>query len=73
VQLCDGWRQCFSVLEPTLRLFDASLRLCARYQISYFDACIVAAALEAGCTTVYSEDLNHGQQYESVRVINPFV
>jgi predicted nucleic acid-binding protein len=72
VRFCDGWRKCFTVLEPTLRLFDESLELCARYQISYFDACIVAAAAEMGCTTVNSEDLNHGQTYNGVQVVNPF-
>lgn len=72
VCFCDGWRKCFAVLEPTLRLFDESLTVCARYQISYFDACIVAAAAEMGCGTVYSEDLNHGQTYHGVQVINPF-
>jgi predicted nucleic acid-binding protein len=72
VRFCDGWRRCFTVLEPTLRLFDESLKTCARHQISYFDACIVAAAAELGCAKVYSEDLNHGQSYQGVQVINPF-
>ena len=44
-----------------------------RYKISYWDAAILAAATELGCTTLYTEDLNHGQTYESVQVINPFV
>lgn len=44
-----------------------------RYQTSYFDAQILAAAKRMGCVTVYSEDLNHGQDYGGVRVINPFV
>ena len=61
----------YTVLEPSLRLFEESLKLCARYQNSYFDACIVAAAAEMGCTAVYSEDLNHGQDYDGVRVMNP--
>lgn len=43
------------------------------YQISYWDAAILAAAEELGCTKLYTEDLNHGQTYESVQVINPFV
>ena len=72
VRFCDGWRRCFIVLEPTLRLFDESLKTCARFQISYFDACIVAAAAELACGTVYSEDLNGGQDYGGVRVVNPF-
>jgi predicted nucleic acid-binding protein len=44
-----------------------------RYRISYWDAAILAAAAELGCTKLYTEDLNHGQTYESVQVINPFV
>lgn len=31
-----------------------------------------AAAREFGCKTLYTEDLNHGQNYEGVRVVNPF-
>ena len=43
-----------------------------RYQISQFDAQIVAAARRMSCATIYSEDLNDGQEYAGVRVINPF-
>jgi predicted nucleic acid-binding protein len=43
-----------------------------RFRISYWDAAILAAADALGTDTVYSEDLNHGQQYGRVRVINPF-
>lgn len=44
-----------------------------RFQISHFDAQIVATAKRMGCATVYSEDLNHGQDYGGVRVLNPFL
>jgi len=47
--------------------------LADRFQISYWDAAIVAAALELGCQTVYSEDLNHQQNYDGVTVVNPFI
>ncbi len=43
-----------------------------RYGISYWDAAILSAAMALGCGTVYSEDLNDGQQYDRVRVVNPF-
>src|SRR5262249_2477099 len=43
-----------------------------RYAISYWDAAILAAAEALGAHTVYSEDLNNGQRYGMVRVINPF-
>jgi predicted nucleic acid-binding protein len=50
-----------------------ALRLKERYQISFWDASILAAANITGCTTVFSEDLNTNQIYDNVRVINPFV
>lgn len=43
-----------------------------RYQTSFWDACILAAASRAGCETVYSEDLNADQYYGAVQVVNPF-
>lgn len=72
VGLCDVWRQTFSVLEPTLKLFDDSTAICERYQTSYFDAAIIAAAAQCGCQTIFSEDLNDGQSYGAITVVNPF-
>jgi len=43
-----------------------------RYQISYWDAAIIAAARELGCEILYTEDLNAGQNYAGVVVQNPF-
>lgn len=54
-------------------LVKDAIGVAQRYQISYFDAQIVAAAKRMGCVTLYSEDLNHGQVYEGVRLANPFV
>ncbi|NBB66068.1 PIN domain-containing protein [Pseudomonas sp. ODNR1LW] len=44
-----------------------------RYQLSYWDGAIIAAAERLGAKVVYSEDLSHGQTYGSVRVENPFL
>lgn len=44
-----------------------------RYQLSYWDGAIIAAAERLGAKVLYSEDLNHGQTYGSVRVENPFL
>ena len=44
-----------------------------RYQISYWDGAIIAAAERLGAKVLYSEDLSHGQIYGSVRVENPFL
>jgi predicted nucleic acid-binding protein len=43
-----------------------------RYQISYWDAALIAAAEAINAPTLYTEDLNHGQKYGSVTAINPF-
>lgn len=43
-----------------------------RFGISYWDAAIIAAARQMGCSTLYSEDLNSGQVYDGVTVVNPF-
>jgi predicted nucleic acid-binding protein len=44
-----------------------------RNRLSFWDALIVAAASRAGSAIVYSEDFNHGQILEGVRVLNPFL
>ena len=54
-------------------LVRAAIDIHRRFQLSYWDAAILAAAKQLGCRTVYSEDLNHGQDYDGVRVINPFL
>lgn len=43
-----------------------------RHRLAYWDAAIVTAAEILGAKTLYSEDLNHGQQYGTVRICNPF-
>lgn len=60
------------VQPVTLRVLHAAMTLRERYRINYWDAAILAAARIAGCDTVYTEDLNDGQDYGGVRVVNPF-
>ncbi len=50
-----------------------AVQIAERCQTSHFDAQILAAARRMGCKTVYSEDLNHGQDYGGVRVVSPFL
>jgi len=50
-----------------------ALEIQQRFRVNYWDAAIIASALELGCHTLYSEDLNHGQQYDGVKVVNPFL
>jgi predicted nucleic acid-binding protein len=64
---------CVPVLPVTLELIIQGVTLRRRYQVSHWDATIIAAAQELGCQTLYTEDLNHGQEFDGVRVVNPFV
>lgn len=61
-------------VEPiTLEIHDLGLQVAERYGFSIYDALIVAAALQAGCGTLYSEDLQDGQSIEGRLVVrNPF-
>ena len=60
------------VQAMTLDVFRRAVADCQRFQLSYWDAAILAAARAAGCDAVYSEDMNAGQDYDGVRVLNPF-
>jgi predicted nucleic acid-binding protein len=50
-----------------------AIRLQDRYQTSFWDAMIVASAIQLSCQTIWSEDLNAGQIYDSVTVLSPFL
>lgn len=65
------WRR-FLTQELSLSVLDDALALKSRFQISYWDAAFLAAARAAGCTEVLSEDLNEGQDYGGVIIVNPF-
>ncbi len=62
------------LVEPlTLETHEVGRAIAERYTLSVYDAMIVAAALLAGCTTLYSEDMHTGLLVEGqLRVINPF-
>jgi predicted nucleic acid-binding protein len=53
-------------------LVKEAIALSVRYQIAYWDAALVAAARSLDTRLLYSEDLNHGQFYADVQVMNPF-
>jgi predicted nucleic acid-binding protein len=49
-----------------------AIRLQGRYQVSFWDAMIVASAIQLGCQTIWSDDLSTGQVYDTVTVTSPF-
>ena len=57
--------------SPTL--YVEALRVSGKYRLSWYDSIIIAAALQAQCGMLYSEDLQHGQELEGLRIENPFV
>lgn len=58
---------------PMDPLYERGLFIKFRYQYSFYDSLIIAAALEAGCKTLYSEDMQHGQRIEQLIIKNPFL
>lgn len=59
------------ILPTTIR---RALTITERYGFSIYDSLIVATALEAGCSTLYSEDMHHGQVIEErLTLVNPFL
>lgn len=62
----------WTVVENTGQLLVAAVSLQRRHRLSFWDALIVQAAIDAGCDRLYSEDLGAGQTYASVLVVNPF-
>jgi predicted nucleic acid-binding protein len=63
----------FSDILPLTALTNASAIALARdHDFSFYDALIVASALEAGCDTLYSEDFHDGRRLQGLRIVNPF-
>jgi predicted nucleic acid-binding protein len=72
VALMEAYRV-FPTVPTDYSLVVSAVELSLKHGISYWDAAIVAAAEALEAATLYTEDLNHGQLYGGVRVLNPFV
>jgi predicted nucleic acid-binding protein len=62
----------FIIVPSSLAVVSEAIRMQERFRLSWYDSLIVAAAQHAGCSTLYSEDLQHGQQFGAVTVKDPF-
>lgn len=67
------WLDRFPCVNVDASLVRSGVTISQRYQISYWDGAIIAAAELLGAETLYTEDLNHEQIYGSVQVVNPFI
>jgi predicted nucleic acid-binding protein len=63
----------FPVVWTDYPLIVSGIETALRFGISYWDGAIIAAAERLGASTLYTEDLNHGQRYASVQAVNPFL
>jgi predicted nucleic acid-binding protein len=66
-------RQFPDVRPLTAETHAAALALARDHGFAFYDALIVAAAIEAGCDTLYSEDLQHGRSIGGLAIVNPFL
>jgi predicted nucleic acid-binding protein len=60
-------------IHSSYSLYGQAFELTRRFSISWYDSLIVSAALEAECSVLYTEDLQHGQKFSELRVVNPFL
>lgn len=63
----------FPCVDTDIALVHEAAQRAESYRISYWDAAVLAAAERLGAPILYTEDLNNGQAYGSVRVVNPFL
>ena len=61
------------VRDIAVSTHEAALLLARDHGLAFYDALIVAAALEAGCDTLFTEDMQHGRKFGSLTIINPFI
>jgi predicted nucleic acid-binding protein len=75
----DSLKYLNAVLAPLCEVFTSldllrrTIEVSERWQYSLYDSMIITAALQANCALLYSEDLQHEQQIESLTIVNPFL
>ncbi|ROZ72445.1 PIN domain-containing protein [Ramlibacter sp. WS9] len=70
--LVQAWAE-NEVVSSTPELVLRAFALQQSSQLSVWDALIVQAALDAGCTTLYTEDMQHGMRFGNLELVNPFL
>jgi predicted nucleic acid-binding protein len=64
----------FNVRPLDLETFETGLMVSRRYGYQHYDSMIIAAALQAGCERLYSEDMQHRQTIDKrLQIVNPFI
>jgi predicted nucleic acid-binding protein len=52
---------------------ESALALARDHSLAFYDALIVAAAIDAGCDTLFTEDMQHGRTFGNLAIVNPFL
>jgi predicted nucleic acid-binding protein len=68
----SGWRKVWTTILPTWAVMDKAEDVGTRFNLSFWDAMIVAACLEGGVTRLYSEDFDACAQIDNLQLVNPF-
>ena len=72
IDLIIGDLSVWSVHRPSVNDVLYAIRLQRRFQLSFWEAMILASALQLRCQVLWSENLNPAQVYEEISVVNPF-
>ncbi len=70
--ILQALKACVEIMPLTQDTHELAVQLCKRYQLSFYDAHICAAALIAGSTIVLSEDMQDGMAVDNLVIKNPF-
>ena len=62
----------FPLVLPTAQIFSRSFAMYSRFSLSHWDSMLLAACKETGVTTLYSEDMDAGTDYDGLTIVNPF-
>ena len=73
-QVVQFLKEQFIISSLTVNILDQTISLSKKYNFSFWDGMMIAAALDNHCSIIYTEDLNHNQLIENrLRIINPFI
>ncbi len=72
VESFEKLESAYDLILPARMILHTALDLNSRYSLSHWDSLLIAACIEAGVTTLYSEDMADGADYDGVRIVNPF-
>ena len=76
-EIAEAISDVLTVTDPplalTLELHVAARVFAEDHRLSFYDALIVASAIEAGCDILYSEDMQHGRSIGGLAIVNPFL